>query len=72
MVLENTHTSRIAVYNSFTGDKIGSVPQSTEQDVLDALDLAKIGEVIGEKMPATQRIVILKKAVTIMEREFDV
>ncbi len=72
MVLENIHTSRIAVYNSFTGDKIGSVPQSTEQDVLDALDLAKIGEVIGEKMPATQRIVILKKAVTIMEREFDV
>ena len=72
MVLENSHTSRIAVYNSFTGDKIGSVPQSTEQDVLDALDLAKIGEVIGEKMPATQRIVILKKAVTIMEREFDV
>ncbi len=39
---------------------------------MDALDLAKIGEVIGEKMPATQRIVILKKAVTIMEREFDV
>ena len=39
MVLENTHTSTIAVYNSFTGDKIGSVPQSTEQDVLDALNL---------------------------------
>lgn len=72
MVLENIHTSRIAVYNSFTGDKIGSVPQSTEQDVLDALDLAKIGEVIGKKMPASKRIAILKKAVTIMEREFNV
>lgn len=72
MVLENIHTSRIAVYNSFTGDKIGSVPQSTEQDVWDALDLAKIGEVIGKKMPASKRIAILKKAVTIMEREFNV
>ena len=72
MVLENTHTSRIAVYNSFTGDKIGSVPQSTEQDVLDALDLAKIGEAIGRKMPASKRIAILKKAVILMEREFDV
>ncbi len=72
MVLENTHTSTIAVYNSFTGDKIGSVPQSTEQDVLDALDLAKIGEAIGRKMPASKRIAILKKAVTIMEREFNV
>ena len=72
MVLENTHTSTIAVYNSFTGDKIGSVPQSTEQDVLDALDLAKIGEAIGRKMPASKRIAILKKAVTLMEREFEV
>ena len=72
MVLENTHTSTIAVYNSFTGDKIGSVPQSTEQDVLDALDLAKIGEAIGRKMPASKRIAILKKAVTLMERECDV
>jgi glyceraldehyde-3-phosphate dehydrogenase (NADP+) len=72
MILENTPTSTIAVYNSFTGDKIGSVRQSTKQDVLDALDLAKIGEAIGRKMPASQRIAILKKAVTIMEREFDV
>ena len=72
MVLENTHTSTIAVYNSFTGDKIGSVPQSTEKDVLDALDLAKIGEAIGRKMPASKRIAILKKAVTLMERECDV
>ncbi len=72
MVLENTHTSTIAVYNSFTGDKIGSVPQSTEKDVLDALDLAKIGEAIGRKMPASKRIAILMKAVTLMERECDV
>ena len=72
MVSENTHTSTIAVYNSFTGDTIGSVPQSTEKDVLDALDLAKIGEAIGRKMPASKRIAILKKAVTLMEREFDI
>ncbi len=72
MLLEKTHTSSVAVYNSFTGDKIGSVPQSTKQDVLDALDLAKIGEAIGRKMPASKRIAILKKAVTLMEREFDV
>ena len=72
MVSENTHTSTIAVYNSFTGDQIGTVPQSTKQDVLDALDLAKIGEAIGRKMPASKRIAILKKAVRLMEREFDV
>ena len=72
MLLEKTHTNSVTVYNSFTGDKIGTVPQSTKQDVLDALDLAKIGEVIGKKMPATERIAILKKAASIMEREFDV
>ena len=72
MVSENTHTSTIAIYNSFTGDTIGSVPQSTEKDVLDALDLAKIGEAIGRKIPASKRIAILKKAVTLMEREFDI
>ena len=44
MVLENTHISTIAVYNSFTGDQIGTVPQSSKQDVLDALNLAKKGE----------------------------
>ena len=69
MVLENKN---ISVYNSYSGDEIGTVPQSTNQDVLDAIDLAKIGEVIGRKMPASERIAILKKAATIMEREFDV
>ena len=72
MVLEKTHASTVSVYNSFTGDKIGTVPQSTKQDVLDALNLAKKGEAIGRKMPASKRIAILKKAVSIMEREFDV
>ena len=72
MVLENKKENKIPVYNSYTGDVIGTVPQSTKQDVLKALDAAKIGEVIGKKMPATERIVILKKAVTIMEREFEV
>ena len=41
MVLEKTHASTVSVYNSFTGDKIGTVPQSTKKDVLDALNLAK-------------------------------
>ena len=72
MVLEKTHASTVSVYNSFTGDKIGTVPQSTKKDVLDALNLAKKGEVIGRKMPASKRIAILKIAVIIMEREFDV
>lgn len=72
MVLENTNTSTVSVYNSYTGDKIGTVPQSTEQDVTNALDLAKRGESIGRKMPASERIAILKRAVAIMEREFDV
>ena len=71
MDIEKTDISSVSVYNSFTGDKIGTVPQSTKQDVLDALDLAKKGETIGRKMPASHRIAILKKAVTIMEREFD-
>jgi len=71
MDIEKTDISSVSVYNSFTGDKIGTVPQSTKQDVLDALDLAKKGEAIGRKMPASHRIAILKKAVTIMEREFD-
>ncbi len=72
MVLEKIHPRTVAVYNSFTGDKIGTVPQSTKQDVLNAIDLAKIGEITGRKMPAAKRIAILKKAVTIMEREFNV
>ena len=72
MVLEKIHPKTVAVYNSFTGDKIGTVPQSTKQDVLNAIDLAKIGEITGRKMPAAKRITILKKAVTIMEREFNV
>ena len=71
MVIENTHTSTVPVYNSYTGDKIGTVPQSTKQDVMNALDLAKKGEAIGRKMPASERIAILKKAITIMERDFD-
>ena len=72
MVLEKIYPRTVAVYNSFTGDKIGTVPQSTKQDVLNAIDLAKIGEITGRKMPAAKRIAILKKAVTIMEREFNV
>ena len=47
MDIEKTDISSVSVYNSFTGDKIGTVPQSTKQDVLDALDLAKKGEAIG-------------------------
>ena len=39
MVLEKTHASTVSVYNSFTGNKIGTVAQSTKQDVLDALNL---------------------------------
>ena len=71
MVLKNENANKIPVYNSYTGEIIGTVPQSTKQDVLRALDVAKIGEAIGKKMPATERIVILKKTVTIMEREFN-
>ena len=72
MVKYKKNTSAITVYNSYTGDKIGTVPQSTKQDVMHALEVAKIGETIGRKMPALKRIAILKKARTIMEREFDV
>ena len=72
MVLDKKNTSTVNVYNSYTGDKIGTVPQSTQQDVKNALDLAKKGEAIGKKMPASERISILRKAVNIMEREFDV
>jgi len=72
MVKDKKNTSVITVYNSYTGDKIGTVPQSTKQDVMHALEVAKIGETIGRKMPALKRIAILKKARTIMEREFDV
>ncbi|MGK0307407.1 MAG: glyceraldehyde-3-phosphate dehydrogenase (NADP+), partial [Urechidicola sp.] len=72
MVKDKKNTSTVTVYNSYTGDKIGTVPQSTEQDVINAIDLAKIGERIGKKMPASERIAILRKAGTIMEREFDV
>ena len=72
MVLKNKNANKIPVYNSYTGEIIGTVPQSTKQDVLRALDVAKIGEAIGKKMPASKRIAILRKGVTIMEREFDV
>ena len=71
VIKDKTHKIEVPVYNSFTGDKMGSVSQSTEQDVLNALDSAKIGEAIGKKMPASERIAILRKAVIIMEREFD-
>ena len=72
MVIDKKNTITVPVYNSYTGDKIGTVPQSTKQDVMNALDLAKIGEAIGKKMSPSKRIAILRKAVTIMEREFDV
>lgn len=71
MVIDKKNIITVPVYNSYTGEEIGTVPQSTEQDVMNALDLAKKGEAIGKKMAASERISILKKAVTIMEREFD-
>ena len=71
MILDKKNTITIPVYNSYTGEVIGTVPQSSEQDVMNALDIAKKGEAIGRKMPASERIAILRKAVTIMEREFD-
>jgi glyceraldehyde-3-phosphate dehydrogenase (NADP+) len=71
MILDTKNTSTMPVYNSYTGEIIGTVPQSTEQDVMNALDKAKKGEDIGRKMPASERIEILKKAVTLMERDFD-
>jgi len=71
MILDKKNTSTIPVYNSYTGEVIGTVPQSSEQDVMNALDVAKKGEAIGRKMPASERIAILRKAVTLMEREFD-
>ena len=72
MVVDTKHTIAIPVYNSYTEEKIGTVPQSTKQDVMNAIDLAKVGELVGKKMPASERIAILRKAVTLMEREFDV
>ncbi len=71
MIIDKEKTLSIPVYNSYTGRIIGTIPQSTEQDVMTALDLAKKGEAIGRKMSATQRIDILRKAVAIMEREFE-
>ena len=71
-MIDKKNTSSVPVYNSFTGDKIGTVPQSTKQDLMNALDLAKRGESIGRKMPASERISILKKVVTIMERDFNI
>ncbi len=72
MVIDKKHTITVPVYNSYTGKVIGTVPQSTKQDVMNALDLAKKGETIGRKMAASERIAILRKAVTLMEREFDI
>lgn len=72
MVIDKKNTLTVSVYNSYTGKVIGTVPQSTKQDVMNALDLAKKGEAIGRKMAVAERIAILRKAVTLMEREFDV
>jgi glyceraldehyde-3-phosphate dehydrogenase (NADP+) len=47
MTLDKKITTTVPVYNSYTGEIIGNVPQSTEQDVLHALDMAKKGEQIG-------------------------
>lgn len=71
MVIDKDNKLTVPVYNSYTGEIIGTVPQSTEQDVKKALDLAKKGEITGRKMPASERVTILKNAVKIMEREFD-
>jgi glyceraldehyde-3-phosphate dehydrogenase (NADP+) len=71
MVIDKKNISTVTVYNSYTGKVIGTVPQSTKQDVMNALDQAKKGEAIGRKMAASERIAILRKAVTIMEQEFD-
>lgn len=72
MEIDTKNTITVPVYNSYTGKVIGTVPQSTKQDVMNALDLAKKGELIGRKMAASERIAILRKAVTLMEREFDI
>ena len=72
MVIDKKNTITVPVHNSYTGKVIGTVPQSTKQDVMNALDLAKKGETIGRKMAASERIAILRKAVTLMEREFDI
>lgn len=72
MVLDKKNTITVPVYNSYTGKVIGTVPQSTKQDVMKALDLAKKGETIGRKMAASERVAVLKKAVTLMERDFDI
>lgn len=72
MVLDKKNTITVPVYNSYTGKVIGTVPQSTKKDVMKALDLAKKGETIGRKMAASERVAVLKKAVTLMERDFDI
>jgi glyceraldehyde-3-phosphate dehydrogenase (NADP+) len=72
MEIDTKNTITVPVYNSYTGKVIGTVPQSTKQDVMNALALAKKGELIGRKMAASERIAILRKAVTLMEREFDI
>jgi glyceraldehyde-3-phosphate dehydrogenase (NADP+) len=71
MTADKKNTITFPVYNSYTGKIIGTVPQSTKQDVLNALELAKKGEAIGRKMSASERITILRKAVSLMEQEFD-
>jgi len=71
MLIDQKNTVTLPVYNSYTGETIGTVPQATSEDVMQALDLAKKGEAIGKNMPAAARVAILKKAVILMEQDFD-
>lgn len=61
----------VPVFNSYTGDLIANVPQSTKQDVENALNSAEKAVKIGRSMSAAKRSGILRKAVLIMERDYE-
>lgn len=55
------------LYSPFSGELLAEIAQAEERDVDEAIEAAKAASKVMAKMPASQRALILEKAVAIME-----
>ena len=55
------------LYSPFSGELLAEIAQADERDVDEAIEAAKAASKVMAKMPASQRALILEKAVAIME-----
>ena len=55
------------LYSPFSGELVAEIAQADERDIDEAIEAAKAASKVMAKMPASQRALILEKAVAIME-----